>query len=97
MDLSGKRLVIHCDNAAVVSILNTGRGQDSLLLAIARNVWLLAANSDIDLTLVHIPGKNNIIADLLSRWQIIGTNRNNLYVHVPNPKWQKISDRPHAH
>ena len=91
-DLSGKRLVIHCDNAAVVSILNTGKGQDSLLLAVARNVWLFAANSDIDLTLVHIPGKNNIIADLLSRWQIIGTNRNNLHVHVPNPKWQKISN-----
>ena len=65
-DLNGKRLVIHCDNAAVVSILNTGKGQDSLLLAMARNVWLFAANSDIDLTLVHIPGKNNVIADLLS-------------------------------
>ena len=91
-DLNGKRLVIHCDNAAVVSILNTGKGQDSLLLAIARNVWLCAANSDIDLTLVHIPGKNNIIADLLSRWQILGTNRNNLYVHIPKPKWQKIVD-----
>ena len=69
-DFNSKCLHVHCDNSAVVSILNTGKGQDPLLLAMARNVWLVASTSDIDLTVLHIPGKHNNIADLLSRWHI---------------------------
>ena len=90
-ELHNKCLCFHCDNMAVVSILNSGRGQDSLLLSIARNIWLTAANHDIDITVTHIPGKHNVTADLLSRWQIAGTDRSKLYVHVPNPKWQIIT------
>ena len=92
-ELSGRRLCLHCDNMAVVSILNSGRGQDSVLLSIARNVWLIAAKHDIDLTVQHIPGKHNVTADLLSRWQIAGTDRSKLRSLVPNPKWHTISQQ----
>ena len=92
-DLHGKCLCLHCDNMAVVSILNSGRGQDSVLLSIARNVWLIAAQHDIDVTIKHIPGKHNVTADLLSRWQIAGTDRSKLLSLVPNPKWQPISQQ----
>ena len=92
-DLHRKRIIIHCDNAAVVSVLNTGKGVDPLLLAIARNVWLEAATHDIEVNVVHIPGKQNVVADLLSRWQIAGTNRNKLYMHIAKPKWQLVNKK----
>ena len=87
----GKCLHVYCDNSAVVSILNTGRGQDPLLLAMARNIWLIASISDIDLTVLHIPGKHNHTADLLSRWQLPGTDRSKLQLYVPNPEWQIVT------
>ena len=76
----------------MVSILNTGKGLDPLLLAMARNIWLLASTQDIDLTVLHIPGKHNNIADLLSRWHLPGTDRNRLYSYVPDPQWQIVSN-----
>jgi hypothetical protein len=60
---------IWCDNAAAVSILQTSRGSDRVLQAIARNIWLLSAIWDINLVCEHIPRDKNDIADLLSRWR----------------------------
>ena len=40
----GLRLLVHCDNAAVVSSLNSGRVQDSILAACLRELWFLAAS-----------------------------------------------------
>ena len=54
---------------AVVQVLSKGKTKDPFLGACARNIWLLAAKNDIDLTYVHIQGKLNCVADLLSRWQ----------------------------
>ena len=92
-EFENKCIDIYCDNAAVVSILNTGKGLDELLLSIARNIWLVAATNDIDLSITHIPGKSNTVADLLSHWQIAGTNRDKLYLHVPKPQWQMVTDK----
>ena len=67
-ELQGKTIVIHCDNMAVVSSISSGRSWDLFLGSVARNIWLLTATQDIDLTVVHIPSKRNIYADTLSRW-----------------------------
>ena len=77
--LAGKSLIIHCDNAAVVSTLNSGRAFDQFLLKVARNIWLLTAVHDIDLQVRHIPGKKNVVADTLSRW--FSGRIDNLTVH----------------
>ena len=45
--LCNSKLILYCDNMAVVSVLNTGKGYDALLLAIARNIWLTAASANI--------------------------------------------------
>jgi hypothetical protein len=66
---SGKTILVFCDNAAATHIFNTARGSDKTLQAIARNIWLLAATHDINLKFEHIPGEQNCIADLLSRWE----------------------------
>ena len=67
-ELQGRTIVIHCDNMAVVSSISSGRFWDPFLGSVARNIWLLTATHDIDLTVVHIPGIKNIYADVLSRW-----------------------------
>ena len=59
---------LFCDNSAMVQVLQSGRTKDPYLAACARNVWLLAAKHDIQITYVHIAGKKNRAADLLSRW-----------------------------
>ena len=67
-ELSGKSVVIHFDNMAVVCTLSSGRSWVGFLGTVPRNVWLITATYDIDLVVYHIPGKNNGLADLLSRW-----------------------------
>ena len=66
----GRKVVIHCDNQAVVSVLTSGHTRDMTLAAIARNISMITAFRDIDLITVHIEGKLNIIADTLSRLSI---------------------------
>ena len=44
-----KRILIHSDNSAVVSVLNTGKTQDQVLAALARNIAMEAAAADIQL------------------------------------------------
>ena len=56
---------IHCDNRAVVSVPTTGKTGDPIL---AVNILMETAEKDICLRTVHIRGKDNQIADTLSRW-----------------------------
>ena len=38
------------------------------MLACVQNMWLEAALSDVQLIYKHVPGKQNTVTDLLSRW-----------------------------
>ena len=81
---SGKTVLIHCDNEAVVTVLTTGRTKDLTLAAIARNIWLGTAEYDISLKTVHIRGKDNIIADSLSRWFTSDIHKYKMLSLLPN-------------
>ena len=87
----GTRILIKCDNNAVVKVLNAGKARDPYLGACARNVWYMAALSDIDLQYVHVLGKNNVVADLLSRWQYTTENVTQLNALVSSPVWLSVS------
>lgn len=65
--LQGRTIVIHCDNMDVVSLLTLGQSWDLCLGTVVRNIWLTTATYDLELTVLHIPGKKNIRADALSR------------------------------
>ena len=65
---SHKRVLIKCDNDAVINVLRSGKARDPFLAACAQNTWYQAAKYDVDLAYVHLLGKNNAVADLLSRW-----------------------------
>ena len=63
---------LHCDNAAVVAVLQSGRAKDAFLLKCAREIWLVTAKHDIQLLPVHLPGIQNALADALSRFHLSG-------------------------
>ena len=63
-----KRISIACDNEAVVCVLNSGKTKDFTLAAIARNIQLMLATYNTEIVVKDIPGKDNVVADLLSRW-----------------------------
>ena len=60
-------LHIRTDNAASVVMLQTGRGKCRAMLDCARQIWALAATNNISFKVSHIVGRNNIVADVLSR------------------------------
>ena len=83
---SNKLVQIKCDNLAVVSVLQEGKARDPLLAAFARNIWPLTSIFNIQLKVSHIFGKDNQIADLLSRWWET-KNKQKLNSLLPNYKW----------
>ena len=88
---AGKRVVVHCDNLAVVYILQSGKTKDPFLGAVARNIFCLAAQYDIELIHKHIYGVKNIAADLLSRWFNPGTNTALIYGLIPHLQWSQVT------
>ena len=83
----GRKVVIHCDNHAVVSVLNSGHTRDMTLAAMARNSNMITAHLDIDLIKVHIEGKLNVIADTLSTLSINPCLMSKIPVLVPDHLW----------
>ena len=82
-----KKIQINCDNLAVVEVLTSGKTKDEFLATCARNVWLITSIFNIQLTISHIPGKYNCIADLLSRWTIAYEPQRKLRQLLPNFIW----------
>ena len=88
--LEGKVVQIHCDNLAVVNVLNNGRGRDPYLLTVARNNYMLLVQEDLTFQMVHIPGKCNVIAVLLYRWYT-GINGGHLTKLLSKYEWVELS------
>ena len=88
----GKTIVIACDNQAVVLVINTGKTKDVVLSAIARNIAMEVALADINLRLSHILGKNNIVADSLSRYYTSDLHKNKVKSLLPQAIWVVPAD-----
>ena len=82
-----KALTIHCDNQEVVNISNTGYTRDMTLAAIARNIFMLIAQFDLEIITIQIPGKKNTVADLLSRQHEHPQRLHKLTQVMPEPIW----------
>ena len=48
---------------------------------------VISAKHDIDVEYVHIRGRDNEVADLLSRWSGSREDWGRLLHHIPNPCW----------
>ena len=71
----------------MVSVLENGKTHDKTFAAIARNIMMLIAKLDIDFVCIHILGKNNVIADGLSRWSLGNLYRNKVLHNLRDPVW----------
>ena len=67
---SGKKLLFHCDNQAVVDIWASGSSQDPLTMHLVCSIFFKAATNHFTVLVTHIVSTNNTFADSLSRLQI---------------------------
>ena len=56
---SGSHVRVHCDNQAAVTVLQTGRGKNKILIDCARAAWMIQAVLHVELSYVHVPGIEN--------------------------------------
>ena len=67
--LKDQRLLVLCDNEAVVHVINNQTSKDKDLMSLIRQLTVALMNNNLILRAKHVPGKLNIIADALSRFQ----------------------------
>jgi hypothetical protein len=68
--LANKRVLFHCDNAAVVAIVNSQTSRDSSIMILVRRLVIALLRHNVIFKATHIPGKANVVADLISRFQL---------------------------
>ena len=68
--LSDKCLMIHTDNIAVVSIINTSTSKDPTIMIVVRKLVLICMQFNIMIKACHIAGRLNLISDFISRDQV---------------------------
>ena len=57
-----KVVLISCDNQSAVSVCRSGKPKDLFLNACLHALWLGTAHFNGDLRVIHIPGRENVIA-----------------------------------
>ena len=62
-----KTIQVWCDNEAVVAIVNKGTANDKECMHLVRCLAFLKVIFSIEMVASHIQGKQNILADALSR------------------------------
>lgn len=65
-----KRIVVNCDNAATVEIINKGRSKIPFIMKFVRKLVWHQAQYNFVMQANFIEGRKNVIADSLSRFQI---------------------------
>ena len=85
--LSGRKIVINCDNSVSCSVLNRGVSRDAVLQFCLREIcffFFVAAVHEFQVRAVWIQGIENRIPDFLSRWDLSLTFRKLFFQHVGN-------------
>ena len=65
-----KKIRVYCDNLSVVQIWQAKNPRDRPLAALCRTLFFVAAKNHFNISIHHLPGINNPIADALSRQQV---------------------------
>ena len=69
-ELINKQIVLRSDNEAIVHVWCSGSCKDRDIMIIIRKLFFITASLNINLLIKHIAGKDNNLADLLSRLQV---------------------------
>ena len=86
--LENRCVRFHCDNLAVVNIINKQSSKERTIMSLIRRLVLKTLQSNITFLAEHIPGKSNVLADHLSRLQVdkfrqLATHMDSLPVPIP--------------
>ena len=61
-----QRVMAHCDNEAVISVVNFGYSSDPQMMQLLRSLFFITAWHRISIWAVHILGRDNSLADTIS-------------------------------
>ena len=67
---AGNRIVIYTDNLPITDVWQMGTSKSPSLMSLVRKIFLEAAEYEYCLALKYLPGKLNVQADSLSRFQM---------------------------
>ena len=67
---TSKRIKFYCDNQGVVEVINSRKSKIPRVMDLVRDLTLCTLKYNFYFRAVHVPGKNNNIADSLSRFQM---------------------------
>ena len=84
-------VTVYCDNMAVVNAFQNNRIRDPWLMACTRTLWYYTAAYNIDITVKHIYGVQNVYADTLSRWGIYEHQVRPVVRYLKKCKWKNIT------
>jgi len=60
-------VIAHCDNMAVVEIVNSGYSMDSIMVQLLRVLFFVKARCEVEVKEVHLSEQWNVLANALSR------------------------------
>ena len=60
-------ILVKSDNLNVVTAINKGSYREAVVMHLLRCIWFFVAHFDIRVVAKHLPGKDNVMADGLSR------------------------------
>ena len=60
--LQGKKVLCHCDNSVVVSVIQKGSSKDKDLMELVRGIFYICVKYEFEFSAIHVPGiKNKIV------------------------------------
>ena len=65
-----RKIRVYCDNLAIVQVWLAKNPKDKQVAALCRTLFFIAAENHFNISIHHLPGINNPIADALSRQQV---------------------------
>jgi hypothetical protein len=91
--IQNKKIMFHCDNAAVVEIINKQTSKCPRVMDLVRPLVLKCMKLNTIIKAKHIPGVKNIVADAISRFntQVFRLNTpaaDRLLTEIPPFLWQ---------
>ena len=93
--LSNRRVTFHCDNEAVVFLINRQSTSHRRSMGLLRMLVYFCLTHNIVFKARHIPGKNNDIADALSRFQhskfeALAPRADKFRTEIPVAIWKRL-------
>lgn len=93
--LYAKTLLLHIDNLSLVHIINQKSSKNNRVMVLIRALILYTLCYNIQVRAIHVAGKNNDIADAISRFQWsrfrqLAPTADNFPCQIPAPFWEII-------